>query len=78
VKTFWRALWEGFASCATLGMYPRVRSPYHFDPKQTDEEAIASDWAAVGGDMRRAIDTVKREENQARQRMKKERERNVN
>lgn len=75
MKTFWRALWEGLACIGSFGTYPPRKRPLNLwkespevqqqwmDRMLTDEDraAIASDWAAVGGDMRRAIDKVAKE-----------------
>lgn len=55
--TVLRSLWHGLLCIASFGAYPPVRIP-----TQTDEEAIAGDWWAVGDDLRRAIETTKAEE----------------
>lgn len=55
--TFWQAFLRGFTAIFNPIPMPR---PRRFE--RDDRAALARDWQAVGGDMRRAIDKYKREQ----------------
>ena len=64
MKRKWRAFWTGFASVFDLfgvqsqRRYDALMKDLGRDPHKTDAEAIRSDWEAVGGDLRKALDRV--------------------
>ena len=62
-RSWWSAFLHGM-SFITLWPAPRpVRTPYtDRDPAQADAEAIASDWRAVGNDLRVAMRKLTAEE----------------
>jgi hypothetical protein len=61
MKRKWRAFWQGFASVFDLfGVHHerRYKALMKDVLGKTDAEAIRSDWEAVGGDLRKAIEQV--------------------
>lgn len=68
MKLFTSAFWRGFASVLTLSprtyCLPQVtvhrRTSCHRDVQgfAADSQALAGDWAKIGGDMQRALDRV--------------------
>ena len=58
-SAFWSGFKSGFANFLALSVEPREKAeskPYKI--KRTVSGGIASDWAKIGGDMRRAMGYV--------------------
>src|SRR3954467_9070103 len=79
-ETWWNAFWHGLASAfdVTGGYHATSRVVKHYDPKisreeawRRDKEALASDFAAVGGDMRTVMDDIEKARRKALEEVQK-------
>lgn len=66
MKSTIRNILDGAKTIINLFPSPERPKPQHigrygYDPKRTDVEALASDWQAVGNDLRKAMGIMKRE-----------------
>ncbi len=66
MNTTLRNILDGAKTIINLFPSPELPKPqrigrYGYDPKRTDAEALASDWQAVGNDLRKAMGMVNRE-----------------
>lgn len=58
MKAFWKAFVEGLADLACFGGRPLDIPDY---PHASEADALMSDWEALGGDFKRAVERVQTE-----------------
>lgn len=71
MKSTLRNILDGAKTIINLFPSPELPKPqrtgrYGYNPERTDAEALASDWQAVGNDLRKAMGMVNREIKQTR------------